>query len=201
MKAHFYLFTLILLLTSCNDTPKEKSTEGTVVQNTTDSAEMNTETSTNSADYSSLYARPRNDCRILEASEIAKVIGIPEKQVTADFDIDGLCRYDITLDDGSTSLYMITVLEIPQHHVQSEVSNYKEGKGGLEHYKSDTGDTDLCIHPYQGWLFLYNTAYDNAVKIGFGSPLALKDMTKEQKTERKTNALRLANYIVEKHQN
>ena len=202
MKTLYYLFALLCLCASCNNSNK-KETEVTTDKNEAVSTNtVNSETKdTQKGDYSTLYNRSKNDCRIVEASEIAGVLGIPEQNVNSNYTVEGLCKYDITLADGSTSLYMITAFDIPQRDVTREVENYEAGKGGLQHYKSDNGDVDLCIHPYQGWLFLYNTSYNNAVKISFGSALQLKDLNKEQKEKRKTNALKLANFIVEKYQN
>lgn len=195
---NLFLISLLLLCMACNNNKQDKVID-TASSSTTpnESLDATKERVPQENDYSKLYLRENNDCTIIEPSEIASVLGIQESQVVKE-PIEGTCRYTITLNDGTSSSFGIGFNKMPNAEVKREIENYKSKTGGLEHYVSDTGDTDLCIHPYQSWLFMYNSQYDNTIKLSYGSKIALRGMTKEQKEVRKTNALKIANYIEKK---
>ncbi|MEZ4858308.1 MAG: hypothetical protein R2781_05815 [Flavobacteriaceae bacterium] len=198
MKNLMFISTLLLLI-SCNNGKEEKIMDAASNSSTPNEVENSTKNIINQEnDYSKLYLRDNNDCTIIEPSEIASVLGIQESQVIKE-PIEGTCRYTITLPDGTSSSLGIGFTKMPNAEVKREIANYQSKSGGLEHYISDTGDTDLCIHPYNSWLFLYNANYDNTIKLSYGSKIALRGMTKEQKEVRKTNALKIANYIEKKY--
>lgn len=197
MKTIIQLLLSLCLLTSC--TNSEKKVQEQVQETNEEQSTSKDNLLKQNYDYTSLFSREIENCDVISPSLIAKSLDIPTQNVEKEETLVDNCWYQITLNDGTTSRYTMRVVKMPKHIIASEIKNYVAKKGGLSATISDTKDTYLCIHPYNAWLFIYNPNYESTIQIGYGNMIALKGLSKEQKEVRKTNALKLANTILNHH--
>jgi len=87
-----------------------------------------------------------------------------------------------------------------REHILQEIKSFYNQDNPLNAQVSATGDTHLCIHPFNNWLILYNPNYEGAVQLNYCSVIECRDLDSNQKEQRKEMAISLANYLLKKHQ-
>jgi len=198
-------FSLILLLFSCNSAEKKK-TGDTSEKNEPTELLKNEETPIKKDDvslpqqgnYATLFNLKRKDCSFITAADIATALQFPENSIN-DVSANGYCKYDITLDDNSNWSVSFQWHAFSKKEITKEIKSYTDEDTPLTAQISKTGDTYLCIHPFNSWLFLYNNNYEGTIQISY-CPLSCKKLAKDQKETRKQLALTLGEYLLQKHQ-
>lgn len=210
------LLTIIffVLLISCNDTSEKVKGDTITPLNTSLKSELRDSQTGDglkqNGDYSSLFNRNEKDCEILNSAEIAKVIDLDTERVELESNQHGYCHYNITLQDNTDTRISFHILPLKKAEIKKEIKSYMEmeevfGKDNDQGIVliSETKDTYLCIRKTRGELFLFNTNYDAALVIKFGSAIESQlqgGLSAKQKKQRMGNAVTLANYILKKYQ-
>lgn len=195
-----FLFSIPCLL-SCNDKEKKASDP-----NVEESAASNKEKQSSNTielkqhgDYSSLLNAGRRNCSYITANDIAAALDIDIGAIE-DTSSSGFCNFKITLPDQSLWTLSTTWFSMSKEHILQEIKSFYNEDNPLNAQVSATGDTHLCIHPFNNWLILYNPNYEGAVQLNYCSVIECRDLDSNQKEQRKEMAISLANYLLKKHQ-
>jgi hypothetical protein len=115
--------------------------------------------------------------------------------------IKGRCSFESKFSNNRT-WYLRIVREDPsKSDIQREIENFKSDETGqLVLQMSETGDTYLCIQHSNGYLSIYNPNYNGSVFITYGSIGESRGFSKEERLEHRELALKLANFLLKKHQ-
>ena len=207
MKIQIILLFLIsnMLLMCHKDKPAnvEKSTLETEVKkqsNKNNTKEDSFLKAKKSADYSSLFTKGNDIC--LSISDMAKATGFPSSSITKKTGNDkSYCINKIKLPNGKTMNLNYGTMAWSKADIQKNINTYiknkkrKEVMYGMEIELSETGDTYLAHQPLHGRLLMLNANYEAIVTIDY----AKVGFKLEEKKKAKKYAVKLANYLLQKH--
>lgn len=202
MKKNIYILFLSLIF-ACNTTTQKADKNGIQTKNKKEV----TSTIKSSGNYSSLLEHYECD---MESSEVAKVLGVSEENVTIKknsfnkkcyFNLSGYGSYSTQISWG--------IVPGTKRGNKKRINNYLKDKKklsksmrkmvGTDFELAETGDCYLSQQAMHGRIIIYNEYYDNAFMFSYGNRNANNARTKEQQEELKQKMTDLANYLLKKH--
>lgn len=159
-------------------------------------------------DYSSLFQREREDCRLLTIQEAAEALEIPETAVSNEAEGPGNCSY-IVADNGNSSRFLFKIEKWGKNTTKKEIESAKQSAENfgpdskLSQYKiSESGDTYLSMHQNR-MVRILNEKNENAIIIlytaNYGSTEEDKQKLSGLKDTARERAYALANYLLNKY--
>ena len=150
-------------------------------------------------DYTKLFASS-SECKITP-EEVATIYGIPTGNLVEisngpSGEKGYICSYIVTLNDGTETMFGLTLFGRSMADVQSEISNWQTGTYEQKFLRiSNSGDHYIWKHPNQGYFILYNPHYANGIKIQYKT---LRN-TKEQREYLEQKGIQAIDYLIEKY--
>lgn len=197
----------VLFLTSCGNSEKKEKTHSEAVPVSKQEAKTESVKASENdidlkqnGDYTQLYVESE-DCKLTTA-QLAEALGYNDNQVVEQSNYQGSCWYKVTHPGNFTVNYGISLEKWGDKAIVED-----QIKSGLKNdlinvQVSESGDTYLKRHPVQGFLLLLNSNYGNPIKIS-NSYLNTNGhkLTEAQKEERRENAYKIANYLINAYKN
>jgi hypothetical protein len=198
------IFFAVVLFMACGQTNKkggETTSEGKVETTAKSKVDTNGIDLKQHGDYTNLYASS-SQCK-LTAEEVATLYGITVadmKETSNGPSGQGyLCSYNLTLRDGSQSVFGLTFFQKPMSDVQSEISSWQSGSYEKKFLRiSNSGDHYIWKHPNQGYFILQNPNYANGIQIRYRTMFKV-DKTQSEYLEQK--GIQAIDYLIEKYKN
>ncbi len=199
------IFSLIVLLVSCNSSEKKNAEASSEKKETTETSKKEETPNQKDGvslpqqgDYNSLFNLKKGDCSFITAADIATALSLSENTIK-DVSGYGNCAYEIMLNDDSKWSLSLQWHPFSKNEITNEIKNYTDEGSPLTAQISKTKDTYLCIHPFNNWLMLYNNNYEGTIQISYCPVLECRKFDKDQKETRKQLALNLGDYLLQKH--
>lgn len=158
------------IIISCNKKSQQKSKSN--IEEKLTPAQTKEKINTNSidlkqnGDYITLFKLENGNCSFINASDIAIAVNISENSIK-DISANGRCNYEITLNDHSLWTLSLQWFPYSKNEITKEIKNYTEEDSPLKAQISNTGDTYLCIHPFNSFLMIFNNNYDGTIQIKY----------------------------------
>ena len=193
---------MLLAVISCGETAEKK-----VDQNTDQTSPKKEESGKllPSGDYSSLLLNYECD---MDAAEVAKVLNIPETDVSIpEFTQGGICSFEIkgfgeNAQGGTILSWGATPFSKADNkkEIQSALKDKENNENifGMDIELSETGDCYIRILPHIGRVNIYNENYAGAFYFTY-SQAGIYKRTEEEHAALTKKTIALANYLLEKH--
>lgn len=153
-----------------------------------------------SADYSSLFTEEKTAC--LSLKEMAKATDLPPASVSKGKSYSSkICVYKMKLPNKEAMRYSYGPMTTSIESVKKEIRAYQKSKKrnevmyGMEIELTDTGDSYLLHQPMHGRLLLQNADYGTIILTNY----AKTGFKLKEKKVKQSYAVKIANYLLEKH--
>lgn len=159
-------------------------------------------------DYSSLFQRDREECRLLTIKEVAEALKISETAISNEAEGPGSCSYLVD-EDGNRSRFLFKIEQWGKNTTKKEIESAKERAENfgpdskLSQYKiSESGDTYLSMHQNR-MVRILNEKNENAIIILYAANINSAEENIEKVSDLKDvareHAYALANYLLNKY--